>query len=85
MATPMSDTVVAVDCSVAHAGSDDGDGANSSPAVRHDPPMDDRLLELVEARAIEQLMIRYIDRVDANDPVGAASCFTEDGVGIYSG
>jgi len=47
--------------------------------------MDDRLLELVEARAIEQLMIRYIDRVDANDPVGAASCFTEDGVGIYWG
>ena len=47
--------------------------------------MDDLLAELVEARAIEQLMIRYIDRVDANDPVGAASCFAEDGVGIYWG
>ena len=41
--------------------------------------------ELVEARAIEQLMIRYIDRIDANDPVGAAACFTDDGVGVYWG
>jgi hypothetical protein len=47
--------------------------------------MDDRLLELIEARAIEQLMIRYIDRIDANDPLGAAACFTEDGVGVYWG
>ena len=49
--------------------------------------MDDAaaIRELLEARAIEQLMIRYIDRVDANDPVGAAACFAEDGVGIYWG
>ena len=47
--------------------------------------MDDQLLELIEARAIEQLMIRYIDRIDANDPPGAAACFTEDGVGVYWG
>jgi uncharacterized protein (TIGR02246 family) len=47
--------------------------------------MDDSLRELVEARAIEQLMINYIDRIDANDPVGAAACFTEDGVGVYWG
>jgi uncharacterized protein (TIGR02246 family) len=47
--------------------------------------VDDVLAEQVEARAVEQLMIRYIDRVDANDPVGAAACFAEDGVGIYWG
>ena len=47
--------------------------------------MDDALVELVEARAIEQLMIRYCDRIDANDPVGAASCFAPDGVGVYWG
>ena len=41
--------------------------------------------ELLEARAIEQLCIRYIDRIDANDPVGAAACFAPDGVGIYWG
>ncbi len=40
---------------------------------------------LVDERSIEQLMVRYIDRVDANDPVGAAACFTPDGVGIYWG
>jgi uncharacterized protein (TIGR02246 family) len=47
--------------------------------------VDDALHELIESRAIEQLMIRYIDRIDANDPAGAADCFTEDGVGIYWG
>lgn len=47
--------------------------------------MDAALQELIHARAIEQLMIRYIDRVDANDSVAAAACFTEDGVGIYWG
>ena len=47
--------------------------------------MDLALQEMVEARAIEQLMIRYIDRVDANDPVGAAACFAEDGLGVYWG
>ena len=47
--------------------------------------MDAALQEMLDARAIEQLMIRYIDRVDANDPVGAAECFAEDGLGIYWG
>ncbi len=47
--------------------------------------MDAALQEMIDARAIEQLMIRYIDRVDANDPVGAAACFAEDGLGIYWG
>ena len=41
--------------------------------------------ELVEARAIEQLCIRYLDRIDANDPAGAAACFARDGVGVYWG
>lgn len=47
--------------------------------------MDAALQEMIEARAIEQLMIRYIDRVDANDPIGAAACFAEDGLGVYWG
>jgi uncharacterized protein (TIGR02246 family) len=41
--------------------------------------------ELLETRAIEQLMIRYLDRIDANDPVGSAACFAPDGVGLYWG
>lgn len=41
--------------------------------------------ELLDARAIEQLMTRYIERVDAKDPVAAAACFAPDGVGIYWG
>lgn len=40
---------------------------------------------LLDEREIEQLMVHYIDRVDANDPVGAAACFTPDGIGIYWG
>ena len=47
--------------------------------------MEPVLQALIEARAIEQLMIRYIDRIDANDPAGAAACFTEAGLGIYWG
>lgn len=48
--------------------------------------MEDRVLqELIDLRAIEQLMIRYCDRIDANDPEGAADCFAEDGVGKYWG
>ena len=47
--------------------------------------MDDALRELVEARAIEQLCIRYLDRIDANDPDGAAACFAREGVGVYWG
>jgi len=45
----------------------------------------DPIAELVEARAIEQLCFRYLDRIDANDPVGAAACFAEDGLGVYWG
>jgi hypothetical protein len=45
----------------------------------------DALVELIEARAIEQLMVRYVERIDANDPVGAAACFAPDGVGDYWG
>lgn len=41
--------------------------------------------ELLDLRAIEQLMVRYADRIDANDPEGAAACFTEDGIGKYWG
>jgi len=44
--------------------------------------VDPALQELLDARAIEQLMIRYIDGIDASDPVGAAACFAPDGVGI---
>jgi hypothetical protein len=47
--------------------------------------VDDAVRELIEARAIEQLMVRYIDRIDANDPSGAADCFTPAGTGIYWG
>jgi uncharacterized protein (TIGR02246 family) len=43
------------------------------------------LQELMDIRAIEQLMMLYCDRIDANDPEGAAACFTEDGVGKYWG
>ena len=43
------------------------------------------LQEIVDIRAIEQLMIKYCDRIDAKDPEGAAACFTEDGVGNYWG
>lgn len=41
--------------------------------------------ELLDARAIEQLMVRYIDRVDADDALGAAACFAPDGLGVYWG
>lgn len=47
--------------------------------------MDRALQELLDIRAIEQLMVRYADRIDANDPVGAAACFAEDGIGKYWG
>ena len=47
--------------------------------------MDGALQELLDLRAIEQLMVRYADRIDANDPEGAAACFAEDGVGKYWG
>jgi len=47
--------------------------------------MDKAIQELLDLRAIEQLMVRYADRIDANDPDGAAACFAEDGIGNYWG
>ena len=47
--------------------------------------MDKTIQELLDLRAIEQLMVRYADRIDANDPEGAAACFAEDGIGHYWG
>jgi ketosteroid isomerase-like protein len=47
--------------------------------------MEKALQDLLDIHAIEQLMIRYADRIDANDPEGAAACFTQDGVGNYWG
>ena len=41
--------------------------------------------ELLDFHAIRQLMVRYAERVDANDPEGAAACFAEDGIGEYWG
>lgn len=34
--------------------------------------------ELIDARAIEQVMIEYFDRIDALDPFGVAPLFVED-------
>ena len=34
---------------------------------------------------IRALMVTYCDRIDANDPAGAAACFAADGVGHYWG
>ncbi len=47
--------------------------------------MDKEIKELIALKAIENLMIRYAERIDANDPEGAAACFAEDGVGHYWG
>ena len=47
--------------------------------------MEKAIKELLDLRAIEQLMVRYADRIDANDPEGAAACFAEDGIGRYWG
>lgn len=43
------------------------------------------LTALLERDAITRLMARYADRIDANDPAGAAACFAPDGVGVYWG
>ncbi len=43
------------------------------------------LQELSDRREIEDLMVRYADRIDANDPDGAAACFAPDGIGNYWG
>lgn len=34
--------------------------------------------ELIDGRALEQLLVRYFDRIDANDPEGAAAFMTAD-------
>ena len=47
--------------------------------------MEKTLQELLDLRAIEQLMVRYADRIDANDPQGAAASFAEGGIGKYWG
>ncbi len=39
--------------------------------------------ELADKTAIHALMEHYADRIDANDPAGAAACFAEDGIGVY--
>ena len=43
------------------------------------------LSELLDRDALTRLMVRYADRIDANDPVGAAACFAPDGLGVYWG
>ena len=43
------------------------------------------LRTLLERDAITRLMVRYADRIDANDPAGAAACFAPDGLGVYWG
>ena len=45
----------------------------------------ERLQQLLDERDILNVMIRYADRIDANDPVGSARCFASDGVGHYWG
>lgn len=40
--------------------------------------MDADLQQLVDAKAIEDVMIEYFDRVDALDPFGAAAVFAEN-------
>lgn len=40
--------------------------------------MEPLVQELVDARAIEQVWVRYFDRVDADDPVGAVADFAVD-------
>ncbi len=47
--------------------------------------MEKTIQELLDIHAIEQLMVHYADRIDANDPEGAAACYTEDGTGKYWG
>jgi len=45
----------------------------------------DWLRRLRDEREIETLMVTYCDRIDANDPSGAAACFANDGIGHYWG
>ena len=41
--------------------------------------------EMIDHFEITKLMTRYAERIDANDPEGAAACFAEDGIGHYWG
>ncbi|MBI1179779.1 MAG: hypothetical protein GC201_04420 [Alphaproteobacteria bacterium] len=50
-------------------------------AMHHDPIIQ----ALADKQAIYELMVRYAERIDANDPAGAAACFAEDGIGMYWG
>ncbi len=47
--------------------------------------MERAIQELLDIRAIEQLMVRYADHIDANNPEAAAACYAEDGIGTYWG
>jgi ketosteroid isomerase-like protein len=47
--------------------------------------VDEALRRLIDERDIYRLLVHYAERIDANDPEGAADCFTADGVGIYWG
>ena len=40
--------------------------------------LESALSELIDARAIEQVLVAYFDRIDANDPVGASEFFAPD-------
>ena len=40
--------------------------------------LESALSELIDARAIEQTLVAYFDRIDANDPVGASEFFAPD-------
>ena len=40
--------------------------------------LESALSELIDARAIEQMLVAYFDRIDANDPVGASEFFAPD-------
>jgi uncharacterized protein (TIGR02246 family) len=44
---------------------------------------DAKLQTLLDKQEIYELMVRYTDRIDANDPEGAAACFTPDCIGVY--
>ena len=47
--------------------------------------MEKAVQELLDIHEIQQLMVRYAERIDANDPAGAAACYAEDGIGQYWG
>ena len=40
---------------------------------------------LAEKQAIQELMARYAERIDAGDAKGAADCYAENGIGVYWG